>query len=568
MIRKALLLTVTVATATLAAAAPTAARNAVARSSVSRRALTCPAQTFGSVDVPADGATVSGYVQVKGFALDGNLVSNVDVFVDGTGDANRITTAGGANINIPRPDIIQAFPQYAGSPGQYPGWQAYFWAGNFSNGSHTIYVGVTDTTGCQYFLTPRAIKIDNTKNEAPFGNMDFPQQPYSSVQASGILTVTGWALDDQQVDHVDIVVDGLLERQAVTGIYRADVAANFPNDPAAIVAGFVLNLDTTKYANGVHSVSARAVDNQGQQGFLGSSQVQIFNNAPNIAPIGAVEFPLVNSTWFGNCFPVSPAGPSGGPATIIDPRFLMFVNGWALEAAVDSTGGVSEVRVALDGVPLLNSRIDCHREFLLANALIDCYGYYRPDLEVLYPGFAQVPNVGFHFDVDVGYLITQKGFKEGAHILQVSAVDKRNTAVLLQEVPIQMECATGNLDPPPVGYIDDPTNYKFINGIFPVIGWALDLDVVIKVRILIDGVAQIDAVTGVDYADYGYASPDVAATYPSYPQSRNARFRFYLDTTKLSNSEHDLLIEVTDARGNVRSAGTRRFIVDNNTLVR
>jgi predicted HAD superfamily phosphohydrolase YqeG len=48
----------------------------------------------------------------------------------------------------------------------------------------------------------------------------------------------------------------------------------------------------------------------------------------------------------------------------------------------------------------------------------------------------------------------------------------------------------------------------------------------------------------------------------------SARFRFFLDTTLISNSEHDLLIEVTDARGNVRSAGTRRFIVDNNTLVR
>ena len=43
--------------------------------------------------------------------------------------------AGGANINLPRPDILQAFPQYAGTPGQNPGWQAYFMAANFSNGA-------------------------------------------------------------------------------------------------------------------------------------------------------------------------------------------------------------------------------------------------------------------------------------------------------------------------------------------------------------------------------------------------------------------------------------------------
>jgi hypothetical protein len=101
-----------------------------------------------------------------------------------------------------------------------------------------------------------------------------------------------------------------------------------------------------------------------------------------------------------------------------------------------------------------------------------------------------------------------------------------------------------------------------------VLGWAIDLDSVVRVRILIDGFVQIDAVRGVDFAEYGLPSPDVAIAYPNYPNRGNARFRFWLDTTKLSNSEHDLIIEVLDGRGNRRSAGTRRFLVDNNTLVR
>ena len=229
---------------------------------------------------------------------------------------------------------------------------------------------------------------------------------------------------------------------------------------------------------------------------------------------------------------------------------------------------VSAAILEMDGVVIEDTRVNCHREFLLNNALIDCYGYYRPDIEVLYPGFQQVPNVGFQFFVDVGDLITQRGFVEGAHILQIKALDKEDSSSLLKEVPIVMECATANLDPPPIGFIDDPTNYKFIGGVYPVVGWALDLDLVVKVRILIDGVAQIDAVRGVDYAELGFASPDVAVQYPAYPQASNARFRFYLDTTQISNSEHDLLIEVTNGNGNVRSAGTRRFLVDNNTLVR
>jgi hypothetical protein len=531
------------------------------------QALACPSQTLGSIDVPVDGATVSGYVQVIGFALDGNLVSNVDVFVDGTDDSNRVTTAGGANINLPRPDVMQFFPQYLGTVGQYPGYQASFKASLFSNGSHTVYVRITDVSGCSYFLTPRAVKVDNTLNQPPFGGVDFPL-PDSGVDANGVLEVAGWALDDRSVDHVDVFVDGLIERQAVTGIYRADIAADYPDNPQAIVAGFILNIDSTRYANGVHVVTVKAVDDQGQQGLLGTRNVQIFNDSPNLAPFGDVDFPLLNATWFGNCFPVPPGGPSGG-GDIIDSRFLMFVNGWALDTSVaQERGGVADVILEMDGVVIEDTRVNCHREFLLNNALIDCYGYYRPDIEVLYPGFQQVPNVGFQFFVDVGDLITQRGFVEGAHILQIKALDKEDSSSLLKEVPIVMECATANLDPPPIGFIDDPTNYKFIGGVYPVVGWALDLDLVVKVRILIDGVAQIDAVRGVDFAEYGFASPDVALQYPNYPQASNARFRFYLDTTQISNSEHDLLIEVTNGNGNVRSAGTRRFLVDNNTLVR
>ncbi len=430
-----------------------------------------------------------------------------------------------------------------------------------------MYVRITDVSGCSYFLTPRAVTIDNTLNQPPFGGVDFPQ-PDSGVSANGILEVAGWALDDRKVDHVDVFVDGLIERQAVTGIYRADVAANYPDNPQAIVAGFILNIDSTRYANGVHTVTVKAVDDQGQQGLLGTRRVQVFNNSPNLAPFGDVEFPLLNATWFGNCVPIPP-GRSVRRGDIVDPRFLMFVNGWAMDTSVaQERGGVSHVILEMDGVVIKDTRVNCHREFLLFNALIDCYGYYRPDIEVLYPGFQQAPNVGFQFFVDAGFLMTQMGFKEGAHILQVKALDKEDSASLLKEIPIVMECATGNLDPPPIGFVDDPTNYKFIGGVFPVIGWALDLDFVVKVRILIDGVAQIDAVRGVDFAEYGFASPDVALQYPAYAQRNAARFRFFLDTTQISNSEHDLLIEVTDARGNVRSAGTRRFIVDNNTLVR
>ena len=219
--RKALILPVIAAGAALFAAPSAKAMHA------ERQAFACPSQTLGSIDVPVDGATVSGYVQVKGFALDGNLVSNVDVFVDGTDAPNLVTVAGGANINLPRPDVIQFFPQYGGTAGRFPGYETSFKASLFSNGSHTVFVRITDVNGCSYFLAPRAVTIDNTLNQSPFGAVDFPL-PDSGVSSNGVLEVVGWALDDRRIDHVDVFVDGLIERQAVTGIPRADVAANYP----------------------------------------------------------------------------------------------------------------------------------------------------------------------------------------------------------------------------------------------------------------------------------------------------------------------------------------------------
>ncbi len=538
-----------------------------APAAVSCTAAACPVALAGSIEQPADGATVSGYVRIVGFALNGNEISQIDVYVDGTDEANRVTSPGGIKLSLPRPDVMQAFPSYLGTAADHPGFEASFKASNYADGAHVVSIRVTDVTGCCYFLPSRAIVIDNTINQPPFGDLDYPLES-SAANPSGVLPVVGWALDDSHVDHIDVYVDGLIERQAVTGIPRTDIFGAYPDDPEAISSGFILNVDSTRLANGVHEISAKAVDDQGQQGLLGVRHVQVFGNAPGLPPFGDVEQPLANSTWFGNCAAATIGTPSGGSGEIVDARYLMRVVGWTLDTGVpEDRGGVSEVRLEIDGVQLRNTRINCRREPLLKNALVDCYGYYRPDIEMLYPGFPQAPNSGYLFIVDVGFLL-QNGFKEGAHLLSVKSYDKDESWSLLKDVPIVMECASSTANPPPLAYVEDPTNYELISGVYPVVGWALDLNGVSRVRIKIDGVVQIDAMTGNDYAEYGLPSPDIAVLYPYYPQAYNARFRFYLDTTKISNSEHDLTIEVQDGLSVRRAAATRRILVDNRTLVR
>jgi hypothetical protein len=94
-----------------------------------------------------------------------------------------------------------------------------------------------------------------------------------------------------------------------------------------------------------------------------------------------------------------------------------------------------------------------------------------------------------------------------------------------------------------------------------VFGWAFDLNGVQRVEVDVDG--QI-----VGIATYGLSRPDVPLADPRVP-SVSVGFSFLLDTTRLSDSEHDLVIYVVDSTfGTPRRTeiGRRKFVVNNNVL--
>src|SRR5262244_4129510 len=80
-------------------------------------ATAAKAQPIGGIDEPTPGQTVSGVVRVSGFILDFNSLDKVELFLDGGS-----VPVNNAVINIPRPDVLLAFPSYAGSPTSQPGW--------------------------------------------------------------------------------------------------------------------------------------------------------------------------------------------------------------------------------------------------------------------------------------------------------------------------------------------------------------------------------------------------------------------------------------------------------------
>jgi hypothetical protein len=533
------------------------------------------AQPFGAIDSPTEGQTVSGIVRVSGFVLDMHAVDKIEILVDGA-------VVNQAQMNLPRVDLLEIFPPYAGSPTSQPGFLSSFLAGNFSQGQHVVSLRVTESDSqAQTIVASVTVVVDNSINQAPFGNIDVPGAA-GLTGANGAFPVIGWALDDTAVARVDFLIDGQIVAGSVggggTAFYgesRPDVQAAFPDVANSLFSGFRANIDTTALVNGIHLLSVRAWDSLGASRELGTRTIQVINNGQNLAPFGAIDFPLDKAGLL--CETIAP--PSGGfpspcsPAECGAHHTPNFVDGWALDvgARLDA-GGVAYAELLLDGQIVANTRTDCVQ---LGQALTNCYGLNRPDVARFYSGYVNADNSGFNFTFyllrlagDLSglmaiYLPTSDpvrpvpvGFTTpGTHTLAIRAGDVEETVTQFGAMSVNILCDQIQNDQPAFGFIDSPENYQGISGTWQVFGWAYDLQGVSSVEVDVDG--QV-----LGNATYGLFRPDVPPTDARVPAY--VGFSYMLDTTALSNSAHDLVIYVNDRSGNRTEIGRRRAVVNNN----
>lgn len=541
------------------------------------------AQPFGVIDSPTEGQTVTGIVRVSGFVLDMRSISSIELLVDGN-PVNR------AQMNLPRIDVLETFPTYYNSATPRPGFITSFLArGVYSDGPHSVSIMVTESANLTpYIVATVNVIVDGSVNQGPFGYIDIPG-PVGLEGANGSFPVAGWALDDVDVDHIDFLMDGQIVAGAVgrgepsTAIYgttRPDVQAAFPDVANSLYTGFSANIDTTKLLDGIHVLSVRVTDSEGFSNDLGTRRVQVINNGQNLGPFGRIDSPLDKASLFcgttieTDVFP-SPCTPELCGTSI---EVVNIVNGWALDvgARLDE-GQVSYVELLLDGQIIANTRnpLTCVQ---VGQALTNCYGLNRPDVARSYSGYVNADNAGFSFSFSllrlsgdpsglIGiYLPVGNGSDArlvgftgaGKHTLVVRAGDEEETVTQFGAISVDILCDQNNSDQPAFGYIDTPANYQFINGIFDVFGWAYDFQGVSSVEVDVDG-----QVVGV--AAYGLARPDVPQNDPRVP-NQSVGLSFFLDTTKLSNSEHDISVYVIDRRGNRSEIGRRKCVVDNNVV--
>jgi hypothetical protein len=526
------------------------------------------AETIFWLDTPADGATVFGLVEVNGFVVDNGeqcgpqwtwhscqwadaLVTKIDLYVDD----EYVATA---DMNQPRYDILQAYPWYAGTPYARPGFATSFDSEGYSDGVHTLFMRVTfsDATYEDYGL--RSVTIDNDLNQAPIGEIELP----GSLQPmNGVFPVTGWALDDDSIAYIEVMVDGLAMGNAVTGVHRPDIAHRFPSDPDAEDAGFVRMLNTTVLNNGIHVLAVRVVDNEGASRVIGRRFVQTFNTGSNLPPFGQIDWPVDNHVMYADDCELDTNGdlPPWSGNVFEDPENVEMVVGWALDVGsrVDM-GGVAYVQLLLDGV-ILNDTNEGSFYWEPAEWDFNYYGHERMDVHNLYVDVPNSKHAGFSFLIDVSELILNRGFTQGLHLIKVRAGDRENNVTDIAQLPVIFDC-NDDADDPAWGDIWTPEHMELVAGVVEVTGFAIDSRSFDQVEIWVDGVF-------IGIADHGLDTPDLEEIYPWLPPiySNRAGFAYDLDTIAagLADGQHELVVWTHDTRDGRSIIGQRSFVLDN-----
>jgi hypothetical protein len=231
---------------------------------------------FGDFATPLDGAAVSGSIPVTGWVLDDIEVISVKIY---NGDA---FTGDAVLVEGARPDVEAAYPTY---PNNYKAGWGYMLLTNClpngGNGTYTLIAKATDIEGNEVTLGSKTITIDNAHAVKPFGALDSPIQ--GGTVSGKIFVNNGWALTPQPnaipVDGstINVVIDGLVKGHPTYNVYRWDIAWFFPGYANSNNAVGYYYIDTTKLANGVHTIAWTVTDNAGNSEGIGSRYFSVMN---------------------------------------------------------------------------------------------------------------------------------------------------------------------------------------------------------------------------------------------------------------------------------------------------
>lgn len=533
---------------------------------------------IGNIDSPSSSSTVSGTIDVRGWALNSSGVVKSEVLVDGK-------VVGNAQIGISRPDVLKVYPEYQNGSS---GYLFKLDTKKLSDGRHTISVRSTGKDGS---AGPLQTINFNVENLPMIGVIDEP----TAGTVKGSINVRGWFLSGIDITKVDVLVDGRIVGQAQRNLSRPDVLKVYPEYQDSN-SGYQFTLNTESLSNGPHSITVRATSLNGTTRQLQNVNVNV-QNLINMPTIGVMDEPTAGSTVNGTInvrgWTLSGSGVKKvdvlvddnivGQAQIglsrpdVQKVYPEYQNGnagfqFALNTlnlsngihsitvkATAQNGSTQQLQVVKVNVqnsinmPIIGVMDEPTagtavmgttkvRGWFLAGSgvnkvevIVDGntvgqaqYSLSRPDVLKVYPEYHN-GNAGYE------YSLNTKKLTNGIHTVTVKATAKNGSALQLQNVSINVQ----NL--PGIGFIDSPVAGSTLKGTTNLRGWFLDGSDITKVDVLVDGKI-------VGQAQYGLSRPDVLKVFPEY-QNGNAEYLYALDTTKLSNGTHTITARATALNG-------------------
>jgi hypothetical protein len=259
---------------------------------------------FGSFDTPVNNAAlISGAIAVTGWALDSIEVTSVGIYREPVGNemtqTNGLVYVGNSTfVAGARPDVEATYPS---APLNYRAGWGYMLLTNLlpnsggspgpGNGPYKLHAIAINKTGQTSDLGTRGITVDNTHASKPFGTIDTPGQG-DTISGNAYVNF-GWALTQNpyciptDASTINAYIDSTAVGRPVYNQFRSDVATFFPglcNTNGAV--GFFY-IDTTKFSNGVHTISWVVYDNQGRGDGIGSRYFTVLNSGTENEPLSA-----------------------------------------------------------------------------------------------------------------------------------------------------------------------------------------------------------------------------------------------------------------------------------------
>lgn len=241
----------------------------------------------------------------------------------------------------------------------------------------SIYITSTNASNSPQVISVNLKVYETGSDSAPFGYFDTPT---NNTTVSGSVAVTGWALDDIEVNFIEIKrdpdpddnpaaigSDGLVHigYAFIVQGSRTDIEAlyfDYPHNNRAGWGYMMLTFGLPRRGNGSFKLYAFAEDLSGKRTLLGTKDI-VADNSNSVKPFGAIDTPGPGQTWSGTQV-------NFGWALTPPPKWIPY-DGSTIYWSIDS---------------VIKGKVD--------------YGDHRADIEEAFPEYLNSAGAGGHKYID------------------------------------------------------------------------------------------------------------------------------------------------------------------------